>query len=101
MLKTSLFDYSDAYILVSGTITITGAGADDVAKRACERNKGVIFNKCAPFTDCRSEINNPQIDNAKDLDDVMPMYNLSEYSNNYLKHQEAYGNIIEMNQMLL
>ena len=71
MLKTSLFNYSDAYILVSGTITITGAGADDVAKRAYERNKGVIFNKCAPFTDCRSEINNPQIDNAKDLDDVM------------------------------
>ena len=85
MLRSSLCDYSDAYILVSGTITITGAGADDAAKRLDERNKGVIFKNCAPFTDCISEINNTQIDNAKYIDVVMPMYNLIEYSDNYSK----------------
>ena len=73
MLRSSLCDYSDAYILVSGTITITGAGADDAAKRLDERNKGVIFKNCAPFTDCISEINNTQIDNAKYIDVEMPM----------------------------
>ena len=51
MLKSSLCDYSDAYILVSGTITITEAGADDAAKRLDERNKGAIFKNFAPFTD--------------------------------------------------
>ena len=65
--------YNDAYILVSGTITITGAGADDAAKRLDERNKVVIFKNCAPFTDCISEINNTQIDNAKYIDVEMPM----------------------------
>ena len=75
--------YSDAYILVSGTITITGAGADDAAKQLDERNKGFIFKKRAPFTDCISKINGTQTDNAKDLNVVMPMYNLIEYSNNY------------------
>ena len=47
--------------------------------------KKVIFKNCAPFTNCISEINNTQIDNAKDIDIVMPMYNFKEYSNNYLK----------------
>ena len=83
MLKLSLCDYSDAYILLSGTITITDAGADDAAKRADQREKEIIFKNCTPFTDCISEINNTQIDNAKDLDVVMPMYNLIEYSDNY------------------
>ena len=64
MLRSSLCDYSDAYILVSETIAVTRAGADD-AKRLDKRNKGVIFKNCAPFTDCISEINNTQIDNAK------------------------------------
>ena len=77
--------YNDAYILVSGTITITGAGADDAAKRLDERNEEVIFKNCAPFTDCISEINITQIDNAKHLDVVMPMYNLIEYIDNYSK----------------
>ena len=83
MLKLSLCDYSDAYILLSGTITITDAGADDAAKRADQREKEIVFKNCTPFTDCISEINNTQIDNAKDLDVVMPMYNLIEYSDNY------------------
>ena len=84
MLKSSLCSYSDTYILVSGTITIDGDGADDNAKRFYERNKRVIFKNCAPFTDCRSKIDNTQIDNAKDLDVAMPMYSLIEYSDNYL-----------------
>ena len=78
-------NYSDAYILVSGTVTIIGEGADDAAKRVDEREKLVIFKNWAPFTDCISEINNTQIDNAKDIDAVIPMYNLIEYSNNYSK----------------
>ena len=64
MLRTSLGDHSDAYILVSGTITITGAGNDDAVRRLDQRNKGVLFKSCAPFTDCISEINKTQIDNA-------------------------------------
>ena len=47
--------------------------------------KKVIFKNCAPFTNCTTEINNTQIDNAKDIDIVMPMYNLIEYSDNYAK----------------
>ena len=85
MLKSSLCDYSDAYILVKGKITIAGAGNDAAARQADERNKGVIFKNCAPFINCISEINNKQIDNAKDIDIVMPMYNLIEYSDNYVK----------------
>ena len=100
MLRTSLCDYSDGYILVSGTIIITGEGNDDAARRLDERNKGVIFKNCAPFTDCISEINNTQIDNAKDIDVVIPMYHLIEYSDNYSKHLKVCGNIIEMIQMI-
>ena len=85
MLKSSLCDNSDAYILVKGKITIAGAGADAAAKQADERNKGVIFKNCALFINCLSEIHNTQIDNAKDIDIVMPMYNLIEYSDNYTK----------------
>ena len=85
MLKYSLCDYSDAYILVKGRITITEAGADAAARRADERDKGVAFKNCAPFTNCISEINITQVDNAKDIDIVMPMYNLIEYNDNYAK----------------
>ena len=85
MLKSSLCDYSDAYILVKGKITITGAGADAAARQADERYKGVTFKSCAPFTNCISEINNTQVDKAKDIDIVMPVYNLIEYSDNYAK----------------
>ena len=85
ILKSSLCDYSDAYILVKGTIAINGRGADAAARQADERDKGVAFKNCAPFINCISEINNTQIDNAKDIDIVMPMYNLIEYSDNYAK----------------
>ena len=83
MLKSSLCDYSDAYILVKGTISVNNTAAAGAA--ANNTNKNVIFKSCAPFTNCISEINNTQIDNAKDIDIVMPMYNLIEYSDNYAK----------------
>ena len=85
MLKSSSCDYSDAHILVNGKITITGAGDDAAARQVDERNKEVAFKNCVPFTNCISEINNTQIDNAKDTDIVMPMYNSIEYSDNYAK----------------
>ena len=81
MLKSSLCDYSDAYILVKGIITVNNTAAQGAA--ANNTNKKVIFKNCAPFTNCISEINNTQIDNAKNIDIVMPMYNLIEYSDNY------------------
>ena len=83
MLKSSL---SNAYILVSGTMAVpnTGGAANQNNK------KNVIIQNCPPFTDCASEINNTQIDNAKDIDKVMPMYNLIEYSYNYC---EIYGTL--------
>ena len=85
MLKSSLCDYADACILVNGTITVTGVGDDAAARQADERNKGVIFKNCAPFTKCMSKINNMEIDNAQDIDIVMSMYNLIEYSDIYSK----------------
>ena len=83
MLKSSLCDYSDAYILVKGTISVNNTAAQGAA--ANYTNKKVIFKNCAPFTNCISKINNTQIDNAKDIDIVMPMCNLIEYSDNYAK----------------
>ena len=85
MLRSNLCDYADSYILVKGTITITGAGDDAAARQADERDKGVTFKNCAPFTKCISRINNTDIDNAHDIDNVMPMYNLIEYSVDYWK----------------
>ena len=83
ILKSSLCDYSDAYILVKGTITVNNTAAQGAV--ANNTNKKVIFKNCAPFTNCISEINNTQIVNAKDIDIVMLMYNLIEYSDNYAK----------------
>ena len=69
MLKSSLCDYSDAYILVKGTIAVNNTAAAD--PNANNTNKKVVFKNCAPFTNCISEINNTQVDNAKDNDIVM------------------------------
>ena len=85
MLRSNLCDYADAYIFVKGTIKITGVRADAAIKQADERDKGVTFKNCAPFTKCISRINNTDIDTAQDIDIVMPMYNLIEYSDNYSK----------------
>ena len=73
-------------MLLGGTITIDGAGADDNAKRLDGKNKGEIFQNYAPFPDCLCKKNNTQIDNAKYLYVVMSMYNLIEYSDNYSKN---------------
>ena len=83
MLKSSLCDYSDAYILVKGSISVNNTAAAGAAVNNI--NKKVIFKNCAPFTNCINEIKNTQIDNAKDIDIVIPMYNLSQYSDNYAK----------------
>ena len=80
MLASSLCDYSDAYILVSGTTTVAvleaGGGNDNIQ---------LVFKNCPLITDCISEISNTQIDNAKYIDVIKPIYNLIEYSDNYSK----------------
>ena len=65
--------------------TITGAGNNEADRQADERNTGVAFKNCAPFTICKSDINNVEIDYCQDIDIIMPMYNLIEYSDNYAK----------------
>ena len=94
MLRSNLCDHADEYILVKGTITNTGNAGPPVgrteaqllaARQADEKNKGVIFKNCSPFTKVISRINGTDIDNAQDIDIVMPMYNLIKYSNNYSK----------------
>ena len=79
MLRSDLCDYSDAYILVKGTITVTGNYPRD------RQNRPLILKNNAPFISCISKINNELIEDAEDLDIVMPMYNLLEYSKNYRK----------------
>ena len=81
MLKSSLCNYSDAHILVKGTINANNTAAAGAAVNNNVRK--VIFKNCSPFTNCISEINNTQIGNANDI--VMPMYKLIEYSDNYAK----------------
>ena len=85
VLKSSLWTYSDSFILIKETIAITGERANAAVKKVDKINKGVIFKHCALFTNCISEINNTQINNAKDLDAVMLKYNLIEYGDNYSK----------------
>ena len=83
MIRSNLCDYSDAYIIVKGTITAPNTPAAGVA--ANNANKKIIFKNCAPFTDCITEINNIQVGDAQKIDIVMPMYNLIEYGDAYLK----------------
>ena len=85
MLKSDLCHYAGPYIFVKGEITITKAGDDAATRQLDERDKGVIFKNYAPFTKCISRINYTDIDNAQDIDIVMPMYKLIEYSDNYSK----------------
>ena len=77
MLRSDLCDYSDAYIVAKGIISVTGT------HRANRRNKKLILKNNAPFRSCITKINNTFEDNAEDLDIVMPMYNLVDYSDNY------------------
>ena len=101
MLKSSLSDYINPYIVVKATIKIARVGENNGARESDERNKRVIFEYCTPFTDCICEINNTQIDNTHYLDVVMPMYNLIEYIDNYPKTWQYYGNITEMSQIII
>ena len=70
VIKSNLCDYSDAYILVTGDITV----------RNGSENRKIAFKNCAPFTKC---VNDEHVDNADYLDIVRSMYNLIEYSDNY------------------
>ena len=83
ILRSSLCDYSDAYILVKRTVTRENKAARDQQNNVA--NKKVIFKNCAPFTNCINRINNIQVDDAHDIDVVMSVYNLIEYSDHYLK----------------
>ena len=85
MLHKDLCDYSDAYIVVKGTIHDTDPNNNAYDKKSSFKNN-------APFSSCISKINNTLIDNTEDLDTVMPMYNMIEYSKNYLKTTEGLWN---------
>ena len=79
VLKSNLCDYNHACILVRGDITVVAAPAAQVA-----------FSNCAPFTKCKTKIDESTVDDAEDLDLVIQMYNLIEYSSNY---SEATGSL--------
>ena len=80
MLRSDLSDYSDAYIVVKGIVTVSADERD-----RDEMNRQVILKNNALFISCISKINGLLVENAEDLDIVMPMYNLPEYSKNYSK----------------
>ena len=84
-IESSLCDYSDAYILVTGNITVTRTIAGDPVQRKQPLNAAtqVVFKNCAPFKDCRTEINDTFVDYADFINITIPMYNLIEYSDNY------------------
>ena len=85
MLRSDLCDFSNGYIVVKGTITVTNPDNNMYEKQ-------LAFKNNAAFVSCISKINNTLIDNAEDLDVVMPMYNLLEYSKNYSKTTGSFWN---------
>ena len=86
MLRSNLCDHSDAYILVKGTITVTAPGVNNNANNTRDkRNRPLILKNNAPFVSCITRINGELIEDANDLDTVIAMYNLLEYSKNYRK----------------
>ena len=88
MLRSDLCDFSDAYIVVKGTITVTNPNN-------AKRNKAVIFKNNAHFITFISKTNGVKIVNAEDLDVVMPMYNLHEYSKNYQKNNRKFVELLQ------
>ena len=82
VIRSNLCDFSDVYIYVKATITVPNTAASAVLVN--NTSKKVIFKNC-PFTNCISKINNTQADDAQDIDIVMPMYNLTKYSDVYSK----------------
>ena len=99
MLRSTLCDYSDAYILVKGTITVTAPGVSNGANNIRDKkNERLILKNNAPFVSCIKRINGELIEDANDLDIVIPMYNSLEYSKNYRKTiGSLYNYYIEMN----
>ena len=89
MIQSDLCDFSDACIVVKKDITLTKTNRRRIIDI---RNKFLEFKSNVPFTNCISKINNVLIDNAEDLDVVMPMYNLLEYSKNYRKTRGSLWN---------
>ena len=87
MLRSDLFDFNDAYIVVKGIVTVSADERD-----RDEMNRQVILKNNAPFISCISKINGVLVQNAKDLDIVMPMYSLLEYSKNYSKTSASLWN---------
>ena len=83
ILRSSLCDYSDGYILFKGNVTVNNTAASGAD--ANNTNKNVIFKNCAPFTNSISKINNTQIDKAQYIDLVILMYNLIKHGDNYSK----------------
>ena len=86
-IESSLCDYSDAYILVTGNITVTrsnpAAGGNSQRKQPLDAATQVVFKNCAPFEKCSTEIDGTLVDEANFINITMPMYNLTEYGDNY------------------
>ena len=86
MLRSNLCNYSDAYILVKDTIRVTATGDNNIGDNIRDKkNRSLILNNNAPLVSCITRINGELIEDTDDLDIVMPMYNLLEYSKNYRK----------------
>ena len=92
MLKSRLCDYSDAYTSLKETITVAGAGSINEERTTDRNDKQAVVKTHAPFIDCISEIDNIQVDNAKEVDLVMLMYNVIEYSDN---HSKIFGSLYQ------
>ena len=98
MLRSSLCDYRDVYILFKGIITVTITAVAAVV--ASNLNNKVISKNFSQFTNCISGINNTQADDAQYTDVVMSIYNLIEYIMIIIQtHLEFYGNIVEINRL--
>ena len=88
MLRSDLCDFSDVYIIVKGTITVTDPNNDAY-------NKKLAFKDNVPFASCISKINNTLVGNAEDLDDVTPMYNLLQYSKKLFKNNRKFVELLQ------
>ena len=88
MLRSDLCDYSDVHIVVKGTITVTIPDNDEYDQELTLKNN-------APFVSCNLKINNTLIDNVEDLDVVIPMYKLLEYSKNYKKNNRTFLELLQ------
>ena len=97
MIRSSLCDYSDACILVKGTITVPKTA--DQRATVNNINKKVIFKNCALFTSCITKINNTQVDYAKDIDMIILMHNLIEYNKDYSKTSGSLWQYERLNQL--